>query len=88
VFHLSASFHKYGNVCGERDDDAMSVRIAEEEGQRNRCRPAATLWAEGVADDLCVTRRRRCPCIASSSLLDLASQAPSANVIVFMKRGT
>ena len=66
----------------------MSVRIAEEEGQRNRCRPAATLWAEGVADDLCVTRRRRCPCIASSSLLDLPSQASSANVIVLMKRGT
>ena len=29
------------------DDDAMSVRIAEEEGQRNRCRPVATLRADG-----------------------------------------
>ncbi len=66
----------------------MSVRIAEEERQRNRCRPADTLRAEGVVGDLCVPRRRRCPCIASSSLLDLTSQAPSANVIVFMKRGT
>ncbi len=70
------------------NDDAMSVRIAEEEGQRNRCRPAATLWAEGVADDLCVVRRRRCPCIASSSLLDLTWQAPSANVMVFLGRDT
>ena len=55
VTGLSASFHKYSNVCGERDDDAMSVCIAEEEGQRNRCGPAATLWAEGVTGDLCVS---------------------------------
>ena len=41
-----------------------------------------------VADDLCVARRRRCPYIAFSSLLDLISQAPSANVIVFMERDT
>ncbi len=41
-----------------------------------------------VADDLCVARRRRCPCIASSSLLDLPSQAPSANIIVFMEQDT
>jgi len=41
-----------------------------------------------VAGDLCVTRRRRCPCIAFSLLLDLASQAPSANVTISMKRDT
>ena len=41
-----------------------------------------------VADDLCVARRRRCPYIAFSSLLDLVSQAPLANVIVFMERDT
>ena len=29
------------------DDDTMSVGIVEEEGQRNRCRPAATLRADG-----------------------------------------
>jgi len=62
--------------------------IVEEERQRNRCRPAATLRADGGAGDLCVARRRRCPCIAFSSLLDLASQAPSANVMVFMGRDT
>jgi len=38
-----------------------------------------------IADDLCGSRRRRCPCIAFSSFLDLASQAPSVNVIVFIE---
>jgi len=42
----------------------------------------------GVAGDLCVARRRRCPCIAFSLLLDLAAQAPSANVTLSMKRDT
>ncbi len=41
-----------------------------------------------VAGDLCVARRRRCPCITFSLLLDLASQAPSANVMVFLGRDT
>ena len=41
-----------------------------------------------VAGDLCVARRRRCPCITFSSLLDLPSQAPSANIIVFMEQDT
>ena len=41
-----------------------------------------------VEGDLCVARRRRCPCIAFSLLLDLAAQAPSANVTISMKRGT
>ncbi len=38
--------------------------------------------------NLCVTRRRRCPCSASSTLFNLASQDPSANVILSMKQGT
>ena len=42
----------------------------------------------GVAGDLCVTRRRRCRGISSSSLLDLPSQAPAANITVFMERDT
>ncbi len=42
----------------------------------------------GVAGDLCVARRRRYPCIAFSLLLDLASQAPSANVMLFLGRDT
>jgi len=42
----------------------------------------------GVAGDLCVTRRRRCRGISSSSLLDLPSQAPAANITVFVERDT
>ncbi len=42
----------------------------------------------GVVGDLCVARRRRCPCMTSFSLLDLPWQAPSANVTVFMERDT
>ncbi len=88
----SASFHRYGGVRGERDGVEFAKRrrrdvgcIAEEEGQRNRCRPAAALRADGGCGRsrgtrLRVTRRRRCPCIAFSLLLDLASQAPSANI--------
>jgi len=38
--------------------------------------------------DLFVARRRRCPDIACFSLLDLASQAPSANITVFMEGST
>ncbi len=72
------------------DDDAMPVRIGEEERQRNRCRPAATLRADGGCGRS--LRRSSSPIplggINSSSLLDLASQAPSANVTVFMNRGT
>ncbi len=60
----------------------------EEERQKNRCRPAVTLRLMGVAGDLCVARRRRCPCIAFSLLLDLAWQDPSANVTISMKRDT
>ncbi|MFB3061504.1 MAG: hypothetical protein ACE10C_09070 [Candidatus Binatia bacterium] len=51
---LSVSFHKYGDVCGERDGVEFAKRrrrdvsdIVEEERQRNRCRPAATLRADG-----------------------------------------
>ena len=42
----------------------------------------------GVEGDLCVARRRRCPCIAFSLLLDLAAQASSANVTISMKQDT
>ena len=67
----SDSSHEYHSVCGERDGGAMSVCIVEEERQRNRCRPAATLRADGG----CGRSPRR-------------SQAPSANVMVFMGRDT
>jgi len=42
----------------------------------------------GLAVDFFVARRRRCPGIASFSLLDLASQAPSANITLFMGGST
>ncbi|MFB3142337.1 MAG: hypothetical protein ACE1Z2_05955, partial [Acidobacteriota bacterium] len=51
---FSVSLHKYGDVCGERDGFEFAKRrrrdvvcIAEEERQRNRCRSAATLRADG-----------------------------------------
>ena len=50
--------------------------------------PSETLQAHGVAGNLFVVRRRRCPRIASFSLRDLASQAPRANVTVFTNRST
>ncbi|MCH8017931.1 MAG: hypothetical protein IH917_15055 [Acidobacteria bacterium] len=52
--YLIVSFHKYGDVCGERDGVEFAKRrrrdvndIVEEERQRNRRRPAATLRADG-----------------------------------------
>jgi len=42
----------------------------------------------GVVVDLLVARRRRNPEIASFSLLDLASQAPSAKITVLMEGST
>ena len=42
----------------------------------------------GVAVDLFVVRRQRCYRIASSSLRNLTSQDPSANVAVFMDGST
>ncbi len=52
--HFSVSFHEYHDVCGERDGVEFAKQrrrdvsdIVEEERQRNRCRPAATLWADG-----------------------------------------
>jgi hypothetical protein len=85
---LSASFHKYGDVCGERDDDAMSVTSWRRRDKEIDAVPPQPFGLMEVAVDLCVARRRRCPSIASSSLLDLPSQAPSANIIVFMERDT
>ncbi len=57
--YLSTPFHKYDNVCWERDGAQIEAR-----------------------------RRVDVPDIDSSSLRDLASQAPSANVTVFMKVST
>jgi hypothetical protein len=70
------------------DDDAMSVTSWRRRDKEIDAVPPPPFGLMGVAGDLCVARRRRCPCIAFSLLLDLASQAQSANVIISMKRDT
>jgi hypothetical protein len=70
------------------DDDAMSVTSWRRNDKEIDAVPPPPFGLMGVAGDLCVARRRRCPCIAFSSLLDLTSQAPSANVKVFLGRDT
>ncbi len=70
------------------DDDAMSVTSWRRSDKEIDAVPPPPFGLMGVAGDLCVARRRRCPCITSSSLLDLPSQALSANIIVFMGRDT
>jgi len=70
------------------DDDAMSVTSWRRSDKEIDAVPTPPFGLMGVAGDLCVARRRRCPCIAFSLLLDLASQAPSANIIVFLGRDT
>jgi len=51
---FSASLHRYGDACGECDGVEFAKRrrrdvsdIVEEERQKNRCRPAVTLRADG-----------------------------------------
>ena len=70
------------------DDDAMSVTSWRRSDKEIDAVPLPPFGLMGVAGDLCVACRRRCPCIASSSLLDLPSQASSANVILFMELDT
>jgi len=70
------------------DDDAMSVTSWRRSDKEIDAVPPPPFGLMGIAGDLCVARRRRCPCIAFSLLLDLPSQAPSANVIIFMERDT
>ena len=95
-FHtLSVSSQEYLDICGERDGVAFAKRR-----RRDVCAswrrsdkeidavPPPPFGLMGVAGNLCVARRRRCPCIAFSSLLDLTSQDPSANVMVFLGRDT
>ncbi len=70
------------------NNDAMSVTSWRRSDKEVDAVPPPPFGLMGVAGDLCVARRRRCPCITFSLLLDLASQAPSANVTISMKRGT
>ncbi len=70
------------------DDDAMSCASRRRSDKEIDAVPPPPFGLMGVAGNLCVARHRRCPCIASSSLLDLSSQDPSANVMVFLGRDT
>ncbi len=70
------------------DDDAMSGASRRRSNKEIDAVPPPPFGLMGVAGDLCVARRRRCSCIAFSLLLDLASQAPSANITISIKRGT
>ncbi len=70
------------------NDDAMSCASRRRSDKEIDAVPPPPFGLMRVAGDLCVPHRRRCPDIASSSLLDLASQAPSANVMVFLGRDT
>ena len=68
------------------DDDAMSVTSWRRSDKEIDAVALATLRADGGCGQsrgtrLRVTRRRRCPCITFFSLLNLPSQAPSANVM-------
>ena len=70
------------------DNDAMSLTSWRRSDKEIDAVPPPPFGLMRVAGDLCVARRRRCPCIAFSLLLDFASQAPSANVTISMKRDT
>ena len=70
------------------NDDAMSVTSWRRSDKEIDAVPPPPFGLMGVAGDLCVARRHRCPCITFSLLLDFASQAPSANVMLFLGRDT
>ena len=70
------------------NDDAMSCASRRRSDKEIDAVPPSPFGLMGVAGNLCVARHRRCPCITSSSLLDLPSQDPSANVMVFLGRDT
>ncbi len=65
---VSTHSHEYDDVCWERDGAQT-----EEKQRKDGPVPSLPFGRMGVAGDLFVSRRRRCPCIASSSLRDLAS---------------
>ncbi len=95
IIRASVSSHEYHDICGERDGVEFAKRRRRDVcGSRTRSDkeidavPPPPFGLKGLAGGLCVARRRRCPCIASSSLLGLPSQAPSANIMLFMGRDT
>ena len=91
---LSTAFHNYGHVCGERDgvegsnDAAILWCIARRSDKAigpSRRHPKGR-WGLWTISAFVVVEDGQAS--SSSSSLDLASQAPSANVTVIMKCGT
>jgi len=88
-------FHKYDNVCWARDgaqiqarrrvDVETSARRSNKELGPSRPNPSGGWGLRAISLSLVVVD---IPDIASSSLRDLASQDPSANVTVFLKGST
>jgi len=70
------------------NDDAMPSASWRRSDKEIDAVPPPPFGLMGVAGNLCVARHRRCPCITSSSLLDLPSQDPAANAMVFLGRDT
>ena len=68
----------------QEDEDTQPPHVSRKEVLRRLFR----LGRMGVAGDLFVVCRQRCYRIASSSLRDLISQDPSANVTVFLQGST
>jgi len=70
------------------NDDAMSCASRRRSDKEIDAVSPPPFGLMGVAGNLRGARHRRCPCITSSSLLDLPSQDPSANVMLFLGRDT
>jgi len=66
-------------LSSRSNDDAMSCASRRRSDKEIDAVPPPPLGLMGVAGDLCVARRRRCPGISSSSLLDLPSQDPQTS---------
>jgi len=87
---LSTLERKYGNVCGERDgsssrsEDELDAPYLRGGATKKSARPVATRRADrGLRTISALVVVEYGQGSTSSSCLDLASQAPSANVAVF-----
>ena len=94
-YGLSTHFHKYGDVCWERDgaqiearrrvDAGTSARRSNKKMGPSRPNPSGGWGLRAISLSLVVVD---VPASTPPHLRDLASQALSANVTVFMKGST
>jgi len=75
-------------VLRARSDDEAMLGIVEEERQSHRPVPSPPGGQMGLWTISALVVVEDGKASSSSSCLDLASRAPSANVIIFMKRCT